>query len=830
MAPSLSHYVRVNIDGASDESADDQSPPIDTQDPGSALTFVDLHTHLRAPRPSGVLQLEPMTNAVQEHLHLCSRTARVLFRWPWIAGPGDNSDVKLIESWIDRLVSTDRGEAVFSPTVRIGVIQHRIADSPILRWGHDEPQDVEQDLCHARAIEIEAMLRRRNAIWQPRDYHYRLPSGKHTDIFIRVADAISEPRDAYVMACWMSDRLRNGAGIVVDTGGLTPLIIQLESFMARFGLQIGPTAVLATYPSGRPMVRRTVEFARGELPDRVIAVISVSSTGTLLNTLLDELERATPGNDLDFTLDVLVDRSAGRESPPKFTPNSSTEFVSWVNLESTAEPHSSSSCQFCDHAENTPVVAVDPRTYGAMTLPRPHLVMPDIKYASAGHLFWECASESKGRAVEVNPHHGSRAARGKRTPLPVRPIFELVGQAEKLDEAVRKRWLTIVNETSDRSQKLTEFGQTALVIAPRYDLDVVSTPVPVIGSQINLKDCVRRVLNGIGIDQAAPIICASDQAALDKQLADLDRDCPILLFSWGSVTGLTLRNMKLSVADALQSKSMERSVNGLVVQARSSTPSEWTAQQNQFRPGVLQCLWESCFPWRSPLQDESRLLDRADIDADGLSDRAQQFLTQRLQFLDLYSTYADYHDDWSPRFNQSAASPHPEHVFWGMSRDNMHQQHVRGRSLYGKDLDCITAYAALGSTINYTRLIEQPRAAPRWVMFDMARIVRSYFDAIITCSVIRWLQPGELWWAERDDPESIRESVAFLLDQAADPQEQMLIVPELLLASAQGKVPTLAHDIVHDRAREIITGWPDDPSFDIARGATEIGLRLLERS
>ena len=126
-----------------------------------------------------------------------------------------------------------------------------------------------------------------------------------------------------------------------------------------------------------------------------------------------------------------------------------------------------------------------------------------------------------------------------------------------------------------------------------------------------------------------------------------------------------------------------------------------------------------------------------------------------------------------------------------MSGDT-HQQFVRGRSLYGKELDCLTAYAAIGSAINHTRFTQKAQAAPRWVMFDMGRIVRSYFDAVIICSMMRWMLPGELWWAERDEPDEICASVQFLLDQAADLREQVLLVPELLLACAQGKVPKLA--------------------------------------
>ena len=828
MAPSASYYVRVDIDDVSEGNPDSQAHEVDALEPGLELTFVDLHTRLRTPASPGISQIEMLTNAVQDNLHLCSRTDQVLFRWPWLGGPEDEEHVDMIDKWIERLTSADGGEPVLASGIRVGVIQHRVTSAPILCWGRGVPEDVDGILCSARAVEIETLLRRSNAIWEPMDYHYRLPSGEHTELFVRVADALNHPQDAYAIACWISERLQNEVGIVVDTGGLTPLILQLESFLTRFDRTIGPTAILEAYPAGRPAIRHTVESARSELSPGLVAILSVSSTGNLKNTLLDELDRAATSDGIDYTLDLIVDRSPTVAHVRKFSPDHSARSVPWFNLQRTSDPDASASCGLCRTAKKAPVVAVDPRTYGAMTLPRPHLVMPDVSYAEASHLFWECAAKSGGRAVEVNPHPGSRMARGKRIALPVRPIFERIGQAEGLKDIVRERWRRLVDEQRDQHDLRQVFGQTRLIIAAPFDIGLIPVSTPDDHAGVHLKEGVRQVLAGVGLDNDLPVLNVDDNEILNREIANLGTDDSVLLFSWGSVTGLTLRNMKLTIADALRDCSRERSVNGLVLQSRSSSPNEWTAQKNQFRPGILECLWASCFPWQSPLQDENRFLDRADIACATLSESASKFLRLRMRFLGLHASYADQEDDWTPRFSHSLGDPHPEHIFWGMSRDNKHQRRVRGRSLYGNELDCLTAYAAMGSTINYTRLNEHARAAPRWVVFDMGRIVRSYFDAVIICSVIRWLHPGELWWAERDDPESVRESVAFLLDQSADTQEQVLLVPELLLASAQGKVPVVAHDIVRDRAQEYSSQWPGDPAFDLARGAVEVGLQLLD--
>jgi len=475
-----------------------------------------------------------------------------------------------------------------------------------------------------------------------------------------------------------------------------------------------------------------------------------------------------------------------------------------------------------------PVVTVEPRTDGLLAFPKPFLVMPDTKYATAEHVFWERASQFRGRAIEVNPHPESRVARGKRTSLPIRPLFELIAQSDGLAQAVRARWRTLLEERREEQDLDEALIPTGLVVAaPR---DVAETPIPSFAGEgsVNLEDSLRLVLEGVGLDSQLPVVTSDNQEALQEHVSHLDPGKTVLIFSWGSVTGLTLRHLKLAVADALRDASRETHANALVFHARPSSPSEWEAQKNQFRPDLLECLWSSCFPWDSTLRDESRLLDLPEVEREDPLEPAARFLRQRRQFLEMHEIYSESEDDWSPRFMGSPQDPHPEHVFWGMSRDNVHQQRVRGRSLYGKDLDCLTAYAAIGSVINYTRLQAEPRAAPRWVMFDMGRIVRSYFDAIITCSILRWLQPGELWWGERDDRTSVRDSVSFLLDQAENREEQVLLIPELLLASAQGKIPRHAHDIVHERAMATSAGWPAESSFDNARGAVEIGVRLLE--
>ena len=452
--------------------------------------------------------------------------------------------------------------------------------------------------------------------------------------------------------------------------------------------------------------------------------------------------------------------------------------------------------------------------------------MPNIDYARDAQSFWERTAQTHGLSIEANPHPASRVSRGKRTPLPVRPIFEVIAAPEGLEDWVRAQQSRLLSRGGDVLPPEADVG---LVVAAENDLAQVPLPQFAGEGTTDLRESLGLVLRALDIDKSVPILAEGDPR-LRSVLSQIPAERSVLSFSWGTVTGLTLRRLKVAVADELLSLQRDHRVDALVLHSRPTSPGEWSAMQNQFVPGRLSSLWTSCFPWQSPLQEEFRLLDRSGISDTRLSEHGRNFASSRLRFLRYHLTYQDVDDDWSPRFGDADGRSHPAHVFWGMSETAVHQERVRGRSLYGAHLDCMAAYAAIGSVVNYTRLSTRPSAAPRWVMFDLGRIVRSYFDAVITCALIRWLHPGELWW-EVDDggPPSARDSVAFLIDQARDePAEQVLLLPELLLAASLGKIPTVARELLIGRVEEAMSNWPDQPDYDMARGAVDVGLKLLE--
>ena len=861
MSPVAGVYLRVDIDDASADGSHEspttvghdsqtstdmridacggQADAVGAEASPQALTFVDLSHRSRrldAGEWSPALR-EQLTARIQDRLHLVSSADCLLIRWPWIAHGNDGHHRAAISDWLDRLVGVDGEEPVIAPTVEsLGVLLHRFGADPLLVWARRTPAQPEEVSARVRALELRALLKRRNAVWAPERYHYRLPSGEHTDLFIRAADALHAPPDVSALVCWLTPYLGDGVGVIVDTAGLTPLLLQIDSLMAKFELEAGAMSVVPEYPVGRPSARRAVEAASRGPANRLLALLSVSSTGTLQRLLCDELDRAVQSLGMTrCVLDVLVDRSLAPVQSGASRRDGEVEVTTWLGLGRPESVGSGTPCELCRSAEKAQVIAIDPRSYGAMTLPTAHLVMPDTSYAQDAHGFWEMVSRTRGVAIEANAHPASRVARGKRTPLPVRPIFELIVGDDSLPDQVRAQRDRLLRADPDALPRGSDVG---LVIAAEND--VAETPLPAFcGSDtVDLTERLRIVLSALGIDDV-PVVprprdaqSTESDAELADRLAQLPRDKSALVFSWGTVTGLTLRNLKTAIAEQLAELGKPNRVDAMVLHSRPSSPEEWTAMQNQFRPGSLSSLWTSCLPWTSPLQEEQRLIDRAGISLNSLSDAARNFLSARQNFLRLHESHQDQDDDWSPRFAADCGNPDPTHVFWGMSHGGVHQTNVRGRSLYGAELDCLTAYAAIGAVVNYTRLATRPDAAPRWVMFDLARIVRSYFDAIIVCALLRWMHPGELWWeGDGIDPQAARDSVAFLIDQAQfERGEQVLLLPELLLATALGKVPSTARDLVCERAWAACDAWPDSDEFELARGAIEIGLKLVEGS
>ncbi len=118
---------------------------------------------------------------------------------------------------------------------------------------------------------------------------------------------------------------------------------------------------------------------------------------------------------------------------------------------------------------------------------------------------------------------------------------------------------------------------------------------------------------------------------------------------------------------------------------------------------------------------------------------------------------------------------------------------------------------------------------PEWKQFEIPAIFASYFDPLIICSILRWLEKEECWWGREVTRSG--DVIASLLKQYADERERAVLLSELLLAAAMGKVPGKAIEVVVDRSNALIgevRAGVDPEGADVNVEALVLGLALLE--
>ena len=100
---------------------------------------------------------------------------------------------------------------------------------------------------------------------------------------------------------------------------------------------------------------------------------------------------------------------------------------------------------------------------------------------------------------------------------------------------------------------------------------------------------------------------------------------------------------------------------------------------------------------------------------------------------------------------------------------------------------------------------------------------------MIVCSILRWLEKEECWWGrEISRSDDVIES---LLKQYTNRIECAVVLGELLLAAAMGKVPNKAVEVIVDRSKGLIgeakaADEPKDAGVDVT--PLELGLALLD--
>jgi hypothetical protein len=742
----------------------------------NALLFVDLNCS-SADAARAVQRLRELP-----HGHYLGVTT-VLVRLPIPDGSADAdaTTAALLDELARMFDDPDRLQTLVT---RWGVLRGAVGAPVRVTWRDGAAVDDEPLLVRrARQVELASLLAVNHAIWRPGDYHFKLPNGHHIASFVRVADALSGPRDAEVLAWWLQPDLADRCGLVFDNRSLTPIGVAAQLLLERQGLLCGPVTLLEHYPEAQTDVERAVSDAALD-GGGVVGVLSVSSFGRTRGRLLAALARAGQPRS---RLHTLIDRTL---EPAHHAPGDERDDrCSWVGFHNTDEvPQPASQCALCLTAARRRVVAIEPRFFDGMILPDPKLMMLNPMRAAAAAPLWTACELAGAVALEHPPAGESRARRsrvnGQRGNMGVFVgVDRLVASADfqdRLGEALAAR-LGRVKGPHEREQAGSALRGVDLIVVAAEDHGRVGFD--------RVLGIVRERLPDV--DPACPIVRVDARASVDEwdgeACAAIRRSRRPLVLAVAAVTGYTLQRLLVGCQELLRAGGPRDPIAGLVLHVRTATIREWETLRNSYNQR-LYAVFDTPLPSTSPLLDEEAVvqyaLDARDRIPAGWREPVATFLDGRLALVE-----GSDEDITADR----GASYRP--LLWGMPADGTAPRaRIRQHSLFGEDLGPAALLAAVGAAVHDKREQEAHASGPTWELFEVPALLRSYYDPLIIAAMLRWMSPGEMWWGDGDN--AGWQAVAEAISRTSDPQDLPVLMAELLLAAAQGKVPEPAVEVV----------------------------------
>ena len=169
------------------------------------------------------------------------------------------------------------------------------------------------------------------------------------------------------------------------------------------------------------------------------------------------------------------------------------------------------------------------------------------------------------------------------------------------------------------------------------------------------------------------------------------------------------------------------------------------------------------------------------------------------------------------RLDELEGGPAPGHTLLGRASPKL-----LPHSYFGQELGSRETLCAVGSAMQSARIRARQRGAPYWAQFDLRRVLKSYFDGLIHACILRWCEPQEAWWG----PDS--SDCCDLLQQLEGLDFDFdLLLPELLLAGAQEKLPEEGVAHVVNSARDRISRKGDSLD-ERTRSHLQLGIDLCE--
>ena len=528
----------------------------------------------------------------------------VLVRWP----ASESDDDSLVEQadGIADLVASHAGRRV-----PVGLVLFPIGEWPRIAWSHGGEVLVERTgelLARARAAELAALLNLGRAVWRPAAYHYQLPSGEHSSVFVRVADAIARPRDAVALASWLHSFVDDELGIVIDTPTLVPLVLALHASIRSAGLVPGPVATLTDYPTNQFEVDQAVADLQGG--ERLLGLLSVMSTGGVGGRMANALDR----QERPWCLEVLVNRNGrgASEILVNEPPGQTRRELAWAGLSDVTKSYASASeCELCRSSDSARMVYIDPRSFEAMVLPEPQLLMPDVSHALDARDLWTQYNSVGGVGIQCLPHPETSDLRAHRELLAVRCYPHLLfaephGTDGDQVQPGKDEFLAKVKHRAASVAKVYREDTKA----ERWD-PAACSPVVVTASDWNAQGFpafLAAVAEGLGRepwDRDEIVVVEKPYTEAPREHFDRSSAGGVLVVTVGTVTGSTMQQLLVGLHDVTEEK-----IGGLVIHARPERSRDWEVLRNSFNRR-LDALWLTYLPWRSPLDEEGAVLGRA---------------------------------------------------------------------------------------------------------------------------------------------------------------------------------------------------------------------------
>lgn len=792
-------------------------------DIGGSLTFLDL--------ADSTANLETATGYLREvPLDFLGRRRWVLIRW----GPehqGWHPATDAAGAFQDRL--QDVGS-----NARAGVVVFEIGRNPRIAWSEartSTPADASTTIHHgrvllarARAVETAAFIDWGHALWQPRGYHYALPSGKHTRSFVRLADAFQDMRAAAALSTWLYGALDNETptSLIMDVGTLMPLVLELQIAAERHRYtyegstaRVGDVLALDRYPSTSLGLQRSLLRMSPNSP--ILGLVSVTDSGGFAERLLnactalrvphariEQLVSRQLASATHLPIDFAVsensegieatsdeDRSgAGDLDPPRWTIEDP-----WLSLGEFEAPGSESeNCALCRDPSTARLVRIHPRAMSAMVLPEPELVVPDVFEARRNASIWGryASLPSADSAVNLLGPAGTRTGSPSERVVDETVFFEPTEILKAAPSDLISLRSAEFNDYPKRSRDdvARERVQSAWkLVATNSDIVVYETQERQLYTEEQWTALCEALVEHQFVSKKARWLSYSSGGALQKSEDLSEADVlSVLVLACGARTGLSCQRMFL----AARQRWPNASFCGLVVHAHPEDDRVWTSIRNTFTDANgekrLLALWLTYLPDWSPLADER-----------------DTYLAAQQRGLNS--------PELAARLQELTAMEEPDGtVSSGCTLLGRIGPSLQPHSYLGSSLGSRETLCAVGASMQAARVRTRSRVAPHWTQFDLRKVLRSYFDGLIHVCVLRWCQPHEAWWGPQPT-----ECPGFLQELEAVNFDFNLLLPELLLACAQEKLPTeaMAHLI------EVAKHRLSSPSLNLdARTKDHLGL------